>query len=111
MEKKQIARKLSALENAQTATEMMTDSDCIELYGISKEQCLKNITSGIQNAQEKLKTADEIIMKIATECIIAVEHRGDLETRMCDDDDFFEIAVWELKKALTEAYEAGKNNS
>lgn len=42
------------------------------------------------------------------ECIIAVENRGDLETRMHDNYDFFEVAIWEIKKALTEAYEAGK---
>ena len=111
MKKSKIARKLSALENAQTATEMMTDADCMELYGISKEQCLKNITTGIQNAQKELQKTDEIITKIAMECIIAVEHRGDLETRMHDDYDFFEVAIWEIKKALTEAYEAGKSNN
>ncbi|MCM1315441.1 MAG: hypothetical protein NC205_00315 [Prevotella sp.] len=111
MEKTKIAKRLSALENAQTATEMMTDSDCMELYGISKEQCLKNITDGIQKTQEKLQKTDEIITKIAMECIIAVEHRGDLETRMRDDDDFFEIAVWELKNALLKAYEAGRKNN
>lgn len=119
MEKSKIKRRLSALENAQKATEMMTDADCMELYRISKEQCLKNLRNGIRKAQKKLHDletpkltgAEKIVTKIATDCIVAVEFRGDLEARMRDDDDFFEVGVWELKKALLEAYEAGKNNN
>ena len=42
--------------------------------------------------------------------VISVEQRGDLETRMRDDDDFFEVAVWEIKAALTAAYEAGRKS-
>ena len=29
---------------------------------------------------------------------------------MRDDDDFFEVAVWEIKAALTAAYEAGRKS-
>ena len=119
MEKKQINKTLSALDNARKATEMMTESECKELYGISKEQCLRNIKNGIRKAQKKLHDletpkltgAEKVITEIASDCVIAIEMRGDLETRMRDDDDFFEIAVWELKNALLKAYEAGGKNN
>ena len=34
-----------------------------------------------------------------------------LTTRNNDSQDFYEVAVWCLKAALEEAYEAGKNAS
>jgi len=33
-----------------------------------------------------------------------------LETRNSDSLDFYDLSVWEIKKALSEAYEAGKRN-
>lgn len=32
-----------------------------------------------------------------------------LETRNCDSLDFHDVAVWAIKEALQEAYEAGLN--
>lgn len=54
--------------------------------------------------------AEKKIQEIAKKEILAIESRGDLETRRSDGEDFFEVAVWELKKALLEAYNAGKNS-
>ena len=34
-----------------------------------------------------------------------------LETRNSDSEDFYEVAVWCIKAALLEAYEAGQNAS
>jgi len=59
---------------------------------------------------KKMTKAEKIIQEIAKKEILAIESRGDLETRRSDGEDFFEVAVWELKKALLEAYNAGKNS-
>ena len=32
-----------------------------------------------------------------------------LETRLSDDQDFHDLAVWQIKAALEAAYQAGKN--
>jgi hypothetical protein len=34
-----------------------------------------------------------------------------LETRRSDDLDFYDVAVWGVKKALTEAYNLGRRDS
>lgn len=54
--------------------------------------------------------AEKIIQEIAKKEILAIESRGDLEIKNSDGEDFFEVSVWELKKALLEAYNAGKNS-
>lgn len=54
------------------------------------------------------KKENEQLLEIAKNYIYAVEARGDLETRDCDDEDFFETSAWSIKAALTAAYELGK---
>ena len=34
-----------------------------------------------------------------------------LETRNMDDQDFYDLAVWQIEEALKAAYEAGKKSS
>ncbi|MGT2681429.1 DUF6900 domain-containing protein [Streptococcus porci] len=48
------------------------------------------------------------LYKIAEKNLLAVEQRGDLETRYNDSEDFLDVAVWTLQKMLEEAYELGK---
>lgn len=48
------------------------------------------------------------ILKAATANIFEIAKRGDLKTRNSDSEDFFDIAVWCLKKALEDAYDAGR---
>ena len=50
------------------------------------------------------------IVKIAREGFIGMENRTDLEQHFSDDEDFFEVSVWELKAALEKAYELGKQS-
>ena len=46
--------------------------------------------------------------KIATKINYTLRERGNLETQNNDDKDFVNIAVWELKEMLEEAYNLGK---
>ncbi len=48
------------------------------------------------------------LVEIALETIPSIEDRGDLDSRMCDSEDFFETAVWCLETALIDAYVLGK---
>lgn len=48
------------------------------------------------------------LVKIATKNLVYMENRADLESHWSDDEDFLDVAVWELKAALIEAYELGK---
>ena len=48
------------------------------------------------------------LLRIARETITTVENRTDLERHFSDEEDFLDIAVWELKEALTAAFELGK---
>ncbi len=50
------------------------------------------------------------LLKIAQETIVNMETRADLERHYSDEEDFMDIAVWELKEALTSAYELGKSS-
>ena len=54
------------------------------------------------------KNLDALLLKIAIECIPAIEDAGTLETRNSDELDFHDIAVWSLKRALMAAYDAGR---
>ena len=54
------------------------------------------------------KKAEKAILKIAQEKIVPMERREDLERHYSNDEDFLDIAVWELKDALLAAYELGK---
>lgn len=53
---------------------------------------------------------DKKLYEMADRIFVNIEGRGDLETHHCGDHDFFEVAVWELKKDLTEAYELGHSD-
>ena len=48
------------------------------------------------------------LTKIAKKVIVPMENRTDLERHFNEDEDFLEIAIWELKDALIEAYKLGK---
>lgn len=54
------------------------------------------------------KQQDELL-KIAMQTMLSVAERGDLETRNSDSEDFLDIPVWSLKRALEEAYLLGKS--
>lgn len=58
------------------------------------------------NQDKALKAVTEI----ALNGIMALEGRSDLEQKWSDELDFFEVSVWELKKAMLAAYEAGRNS-
>ncbi len=61
---------------------------------------------------KKLKKIEKnALLNIAKKYMAAVETRGDLEERGCDSEDFIEIPVWALEKALEEAYTFGKEIS
>ena len=48
------------------------------------------------------------LLRVARETILAMENRTDLERHFSDEEDFLDVAVWELKAALTAAFELGK---
>ena len=50
------------------------------------------------------------LVTIAKENIAAMENRTDLERHYSDEEDFLDIAVWELKTILINAYELGKKS-
>lgn len=50
------------------------------------------------------------LVRIARNTMVAMEDRTDLEKHWNNEEDFLDIAVWELEKALIEAYELGKMN-
>lgn len=56
------------------------------------------------------KTEKEKLVKIANECIPALEGRKDLEEHKSDEEDFFETSVWSLEAALEAAYQLGKES-
>lgn len=53
-----------------------------------------------------MKDTEKLLEKIAAEHLVGAQERGDLQTRH-SGDDFFEVAVWELRAALKAAYDAG----
>ena len=112
----EIKTTLNFLRNGRNATEQMTEETCLEVYGISKAQALKNMDSSIakyerelERAEHPLEVIDKKVYEIAAKHLIAVEERGGLETRHSDSEDFIEVSVWGLEAALKEAYEAGRN--
>ena len=54
-----------------------------------------------------MTTKDKVIAEIARRHLLI----DTLETRNSDSEDFYEVAVWCIKAALQEAYEAGLNAS
>ena len=54
------------------------------------------------------KTEEKALLEIAKRLMVAVDSRGDLEERGCDSEDFIEVPVWAIQKAMEEAYLLGK---
>ncbi len=52
----------------------------------------------------------EKLVKIVNQNVVTMEKRTDLERHYSDEDDFFDIAVWELKTVLEAAYELGRKS-
>lgn len=50
------------------------------------------------------------LLKIAQKEITTMENRKDLKQHYSDEEDFLDIAVWELEAALKAAYELGKKS-
>lgn len=55
------------------------------------------------------KKQQDALLKIAMQTMLSVAERGDLETRNSDSEDFLDVPVWNLKRALEEAYLLGKS--
>jgi hypothetical protein len=113
----EIKTTLNFLRNGRNATEQMTEEACLEVYGISKAQALKNMDSSIakyerelERAEHPLEGIDKKVYEIAAKHLITVQERGGLETRHSDSEDFIEVSVWGLEAALKEAYEAGRKS-
>ena len=111
----EIKKTLEFLRNGRATTEQMTEEACLEVYGISRAQALKNMDSAIakhereiERAEHPLAELDKKLYEIAAKHLIGIAERGDLATHHSDREDFIEVAVWELEAALKEAYEAGK---
>ena len=56
------------------------------------------------------KKLEKALTEIAIRTMCPVERRGSLETRRSDEEDFLDIAVWELREALLAAYELGRRD-
>lgn len=54
-----------------------------------------------------MSTPEQVVEDIAKRHLLVET----LETRNNDSDDFYDVAVWCLKAALLEAYQAGLNAS
>lgn len=50
------------------------------------------------------------LLNVAKQASFLILHRGDLETRNNDNEDFLEIPVWTIKRMLEEAYKLGKES-
>ena len=57
------------------------------------------------------KKEQKALLRIAMRNIPSMKDRGTFEATYRDDDDFFELAVWSLEVAMTEAYLLGKKNA
>ena len=117
MEMKATVDKLKMLQNGKAALEGMTETDCLELFGISKAQALANTNAALAKTKQEIFRAghpltgiDKKLFDIAAKHLITVQERGDLEARHCDSEDFIEVSVWGLEAALKDAYEAGRKS-
>ena len=113
----EIKATLNFLLGGRNATEQMTEETCLEVYGISRAQVLKNMDTAIakykheiERAEHPLEGIDKKVYEIAAKHLITVQERGDLETRHCDSEDSLEVSVWGLEAALKDAYEAGRKS-
>ena len=55
--------------------------------------------------QTLTKKQQKALLDIAKRLMVEVENRGDLEARGCDSEDFIEVPVWGIQKAMEEAEE------
>ena len=53
---------------------------------------------------------EHYLLEIAKRLMAAVDSRGDLEARDNDSEDFIEVPVWSIQKAMEEAYLLGRMN-
>ena len=113
----EIKTTLNFLRNGRAATEQMTEEACLEVYGISKAQALKNMDTAIakherelEKAEHPLEGIDKKVYEIAAKHLITVQERGDLAAHHSDSEDFIEVSVWGLEAALKDAYEAGRKS-
>ena len=51
------------------------------------------------------------LLNIAKELSYTVEMRGDLDSRMNDEEDFIDIAVWTLQEMRERAYQLGLSDA
>lgn len=51
------------------------------------------------------------LLNIAKELSYTVEMRGDLDSRMNDEEDFIDISVWTLQEMLERAYQLGLSDA
>ena len=116
-EMKAAVDKLKMLQNGKAALEGMTETDCLELFGISRAQALANTNAALAKTEQEIFRAahpltgiDKKLFEIAAKHMVTVQERGDLEARHCDSEDFIEIPVWGLEAALKDAYEAGRKS-
>ena len=56
------------------------------------------------------KKQQEALLEIAKRLMASVDSRGDLEERGNDGEDFIEVPVWGIQKAMEEAYLLGRMN-
>ena len=56
------------------------------------------------------KEEEKALLEIAKRLMAAVDSRGDLEARDNDSEDFIEVPVWGVQKAMEEAYLLGRMN-
>ena len=56
------------------------------------------------------KEEEKALLEIAKRLMAAVDSRGDLEARDNDSEDFIEVPVWSIQKAMEEAYLLGRMN-
>lgn len=58
--------------------------------------------------QTLTKKQQGALLEIAKRLMASVDSRGNLEERGCDSEDFIEVPVWGIQKAMEEAYLLGK---
>ena len=73
---------------------------------IPKRKTKKN--GGNHHEEEHHQGREKALLEIAKRLMAAVDSRGDLEARDNDSEDFIEVPVWGIQKAMEEAYLLGK---
>lgn len=73
---------------------------------IPKRKTKKN--GGNHHEEEHHQGRGKALLEIAKRLMVAVDSRGDLEARDNDSEDFIEVPVWGIQKAMEEAYLLGR---